>query len=47
MKLKAVTPLAAVRTEITDAVGCLQLEQKPLGKVKCTESWRKHATWYT
>lgn len=44
MKLKAVTPLAGVGTEITDAVRFLQLEQKPFEKVKCTESWRKHST---
>lgn len=43
MKLKAVTPLAGVGTKITDAVGFLQLEQKPFEKVKCTECWRKHS----
>lgn len=32
MKLKAVTPLAGVGTQITDAVGFLQLEQKPFEK---------------
>lgn len=34
MKLKAVTPLAGVGTEITDAVRFLQLEQKPFEKSK-------------
>lgn len=44
MKLKAVTPLTGIGTQITDAVGFLQLEQKPFEKVKFTESWRKRST---